>query len=61
MLRQVLGPLLVVTAFVPFAVGQHSWSEGASGPAATLAVAFAPLALVIAASLWMRSRTAVVR
>jgi hypothetical protein len=60
-LRQLLGPLLVVAAFVPFAAGHESWAEGGSAVATALAVAFAPLALAIGASLWMRSRAAVVR
>jgi hypothetical protein len=60
-LRQVLGPLLVIVAFVPFAVGHQAWTEGRSGPGTALAVAFAPLALAIGASIWMRSRAAVVR
>jgi hypothetical protein len=60
-LRQVLGPLLVVAAFVPLAVGDNAWSDGKSGAGTALAFAFVPLALAVAAFVWMRSRTAVVR
>jgi hypothetical protein len=60
-LRQVLGPLLVIAAFVPLAVGDNALGEGRSGVGTTLAFAFVPLALAVGGSLWMRSRTAVVR
>jgi len=60
-LRQVLGPLLVVTAFVPLAVGDNAWTEGRSAVGTTLTFAFLPLGLAVAATMWMRSRTAVVR
>ncbi len=60
-LRQVLGPLLVVAAFVPLAIGDNAWSEGRSAVGVTLTFASIPLALAVAGSLWMRSRKAVVR
>jgi hypothetical protein len=60
-LRQVLGPLLVVAAFVPLAVGDNAWADGRPAAGTTLAFAFIPLVLAVAASLWMRSRAAVVR
>ena len=60
-LRQVLGPLLVVAAFVPLAIGDNAWSEGKSAVGVTLTFASIPLALAVAGSLWMRSRKAVVR
>jgi hypothetical protein len=61
LLRQVLGPLLVVAAFVPLAMGANAAADGRSPAGATLAFAFIPLLLAVAAALWMRSRTAVVR
>jgi hypothetical protein len=60
-LRQVLGPLLVIAAFVPLAVGDNTWADGGAAIGSTLAFTFVPLVLAVAASLWMRSRTAVVR
>ncbi len=60
-LRQVLGPLLVITAFVPLAVGDHAYADGRSGVGPTVTFACIPLLLAVAAAFWMRSRTAVVR
>ncbi len=60
-LRQVLGPLLVIAAFVPLAVGDNAWADGRSAVGTTLTFAFVPLVLAVVASVWMRSRTAVVR
>jgi hypothetical protein len=60
-LRQVLGPLLVIAAFVPLAAGDNAWADGGSAVGTTLSFAFVPLLLAVGASLWMRSRTAVVR
>ncbi len=60
-LRQVLGPLLVIASFVPLAAGANAWSDGKSAPGTTLAFACIPLVLAVAAALWMRSRTVVVR
>ena len=61
LLRQVLGPLLVMAAFVPFAAGANAWADGRSAAGTTLGFAFIPLFLAVVASVWMRSRTAVVR
>jgi hypothetical protein len=61
LLRQVLGPLLVVAAFVPLAIGDNAAADGRSAVGATLTFALVPLVLAVAAALWMRSRTAVVR
>ena len=60
-LRQVLGPLLVIAAFVPLAVGDNAWADGRAAAGTTLTFAFVPLVLAVAAALWMRARTAVVR
>jgi hypothetical protein len=60
LLRQVLGPLLVMAAFVPFAAGANAWADGRSAAGTTLGFAFIPLFLAVVASVWMRSRTAVV-
>jgi hypothetical protein len=61
LLRQILGPLLVIAAFVPLAAGANAWSDGKSAVGTTLAFAFVPLLLAVVAAVWMRSRTAVVR
>jgi hypothetical protein len=60
-LRAVLGPLLVIAAFVPLAVGDDAWADGCAAAGITLTFALLPLVLAVAASLWMRSRSAVVR
>jgi len=60
-LRQVLGPLLVVTAFVPLAVGYDAWANGRSAVGAAVGMVALPILLVVGAALWLRSRTAVVR
>jgi hypothetical protein len=61
-LRQVLGPLLVIAAFVPLAVGDNAYADGSTGAlGTTLTFAFVPLVLAVLALVWMRSRTAVVR
>jgi hypothetical protein len=60
-LRQVLGPLLVIAAFVPLAVGDNAWADGRASAGATLTFACIPLVLAVGATFWMRSRTAVVR
>jgi hypothetical protein len=60
-LRAVLGPLLVITAFVPLAMGDNAWADGRAAAGTTLAFALVPLVLAVAASVWMRSREAVVR
>jgi hypothetical protein len=60
-LRQVLGPLLVVTAFVPLAVGYDAWTNDRSAVGAALGMVALPILLVVGAALWLRSRTAVVR
>jgi hypothetical protein len=61
-LRQVLGPLLVIAAFVPLAVGDNAYGDAsASALGTTLTFAFVPLVLAVLAAVWMRSRTAVVR
>src|SRR6185436_1730395 len=52
-LRQVLGPLLVIAAFVPLAVGDNAFADGsASAVGTTLTFAFVPLVLAVAASVW---------
>jgi hypothetical protein len=60
-LRQVLGPLVVIAAFVPLAVGQNASVTGQSAAGAAVATALLPIVLVVGGSLWMRSREAVTR
>jgi hypothetical protein len=60
-LRQVLGPLLVVAAFVPLAVGENASVNGQSAAGATATAALVPIALAVGGALWLRSREAVVR
>jgi hypothetical protein len=60
-LRQVLAPALVVIAFVPLAVGQDAFVNGQSAFGAAASAAFAAILLGVGGSLWLRTRTAVVR
>jgi hypothetical protein len=60
-LRQALGSLLVIAAFVPLAVGDDAVIDGRSAVGATLMFALVPLVLAFVALFWMRSHTAVVR
>lgn len=67
-LRQVLAPLLVVVAFVPLAVARHAFTAAGSAGSPTgdavgaaLATALVPILLVIATSMWLRSRRVVTR
>jgi hypothetical protein len=59
--RQVLGPLVVIAAFVPLAVGQNASVTGQSAAGAAVATALLPVVLVVGGALWMRSREAVTR
>jgi hypothetical protein len=59
-IRQVLAPLVVVTAFVPAAMAAHASTTKDGSTVATALVAIVlPLTILGAASAWLRSRKAV--
>ena len=59
-IRQVLAPLVVVTAFVPAAMAAHATTTKDGSPIGTALVAIVlPLTILGAASAWLRSRKAV--
>jgi hypothetical protein len=60
-LRQVLAPLVAIAAFVPVAMAHDALANGKSPAGAALTTAVLPVALVVAGSVWLRSRPAVQR
>ena len=57
--RSVLSPLLVTSAFLPIAVASNALADGKSPSVAAVSAAVVPLTLAAIASMWLRSRTAV--